>query len=55
MQHRFDEITCNSLKVVNSDDELVAGVGADIRGLQSTATEGFVSIMKLGSLDSPRR
>ena len=29
MEHRLDEINCNSLKVVNSDGQVVASVGSD--------------------------
>ena len=32
MKHRLDEIECNSLKVVNSDEQVVASVGSDEQG-----------------------
>ena len=32
MKHRLDEIACNSLKVVNSDEQVVASVGSDEQG-----------------------
>lgn len=32
MKHRLDEIECSSLKVVNSDEQVVASVGSDEQG-----------------------
>lgn len=32
MEHRMDEIVCNSLRVVNTDGQVVANVGSDEQG-----------------------